>query len=490
MYKARFAKWGDLNKYNRAADMTVLVGKKRQRDAQGKKTTFMVRGRDISFEEVDRYFRRRKTQDSDVKKFCTDMPTPTYVQSVSQPPSPTPIDAQVFLIKSDEDNAEPCYANAFFTRKRKRSKSSPGHHQSHRSLRPRELSPSAPYNPRAPDIFLKHEVSFANMASYVAASIENGVWVIDKSGWLKSTEKNSKVSDDFFPLCRRAADAFTRLQFVRGRMFMSRAFSTLLMMHREEHPRALWPLLDVFIYWGLRGFVGLCAILQDYLRRMANAILPERTAWRQICISLSLLDPDHVEVMTRMYRCLVDSLRRYTGRFSPPSVKCETSLQLRMYRTTAPGRAEPPLRQLLSDYEQRTVSIDSTALYIRASLASCLFYQKKYSEAEALIEETQLAAQHSRFVLKNPDPAMIEIFARLQYEQHKNGAAENHMRMAIASWAEKFGPEDSGILNCCVRLERWLREGGREEEAEELKAKIAEMIGPDDIDLDLGSVNL
>lgn len=161
-----------------------------------------------------------------------------------------------------------------------------------------------------------------------------------------------------------------------------------------------------------------------------------------------------------------------------------------MYRTTAPGRAEPPLRQLLSDYEQRTVSIDSTALYIRASLASCLFYQKKYSEAEALIEETQLAAQHSRFVLKNPDPAMIEIFARLQYEQHKNGAAENHMRMAIASWAEKFGPEDSGILNCCVRLERWLREGGREEEAEELKAKIAEMIGPDDIDLDLGSVNL
>ena len=84
---------------------------------------------------------------------------------------------------------------------------------------------------------------------------------------------------------------------------------------------------------------------------------------------------------------------------------------------------------------------------------------------------------------------MIEILARVQYEQHKNHLAEKNMRIAITSWAERFGPQDTGIINCSVRLEGWLREWGREGDAEELRVKIDEMIGPDDIDLPLGCSN-
>jgi hypothetical protein len=497
MYKARFTKWGNFNKYNRGADMALITSKKRQRDAEGKKSTFVVRDKEIPVEQVERFVKRKKTQSADLIQFDIDIPTPTHIRCASPPLSPTRVQAQASVKKSDQYEHVPS-PNIKAGPKRSRSNSQSyglerqtdlGYRQSYRYIRPRGRIQNVFDNVRAPNCFLEHEVLFKNIANYIAGSLESGAWVLDKSGWLKSASPNSKASDNFFPLCRRVADAFKRLQFVQGRKLMSKACSNLLTLHQEERPRALVPILDVLIYWGLRGFVGLCAILQDFLRGLANTVLPERSTWTQICNSISLFDPECVEVFLSSYRCVVGSLQRYSGKFSPPSVKSEASLIIRTYRTTEPRRAEPLLRQLLSDYEQRTVLIDQTAIYITSTLASSLLYQKKYTAAETLVERALLASQHSEDLLGSREPALIEILARVQYEQHKTHLAEKHMRIAITSWAEKFGPQDTGIINCSVRLEGWLREWGREGDAAELRVKIDEMIGPDDIDLDPGYAN-
>jgi hypothetical protein len=42
MYKSRFTKWGDCGKHNRPAEMAFAFRKKKQRDAQGKKSTFII----------------------------------------------------------------------------------------------------------------------------------------------------------------------------------------------------------------------------------------------------------------------------------------------------------------------------------------------------------------------------------------------------------------------------------------------------------------
>src|SRR6266536_1669406 len=58
MYKSRITKWG-LDKKNKKSDMALILCKKTQRDAIGKDTTFRVRNRPVSIEEVHRYFKRK-----------------------------------------------------------------------------------------------------------------------------------------------------------------------------------------------------------------------------------------------------------------------------------------------------------------------------------------------------------------------------------------------------------------------------------------------
>ena len=393
MYIARFTQWGDFNKYNRGADVSLVINKKRQREAEGKKSTFVVRDKEIPVEQVERYFKRKKVKSADLIQSDIDIPIPTHIRCALPPPSPTSVQVQVFIKASDQDEhvkssaikAAPKRSRNVSEYYNPQRRTTLNYQQSYRYIRPRGQIQTSFDNVRAPNCFLQSEILFKNIENYIAGSIESGAWVLDKSGWLKATSPDSKASDDFFPLCRRVADAFRRLQFVRGRKLMSKACSNLLtIVHQEERPRALVPILDVLIYWGLRGFVGLCAILQDYLRGLANTFLPERSTWKLICNSISLFDPECVEVFLSSYRCVVGSLQRYSGKFSPPAVKSEASLIIRTYRTTEPGLAEPLLRQLLSKYEQRIVQLDQTAIYITSTLASSLLYQKKYAEVERL----------------------------------------------------------------------------------------------------------
>ncbi|KAK1773977.1 hypothetical protein QBC45DRAFT_490055 [Copromyces sp. CBS 386.78] len=57
-YKIRLQQWG-LEKNNRESDMRFMLAKAAQRAAQGKKSAFRVRGREISQAELDRYWHRK-----------------------------------------------------------------------------------------------------------------------------------------------------------------------------------------------------------------------------------------------------------------------------------------------------------------------------------------------------------------------------------------------------------------------------------------------
>jgi len=57
MYKIRVRQWG-LSKYHRADEVLEMLRKKRQRDAIGKKTEFLLRGSVVDWESVERYIKR------------------------------------------------------------------------------------------------------------------------------------------------------------------------------------------------------------------------------------------------------------------------------------------------------------------------------------------------------------------------------------------------------------------------------------------------
>ena len=62
MLKKRIKKW-DLDRKHKQADMLYAVKIALEREAQGKKTAFVIRGRVVAFEEVQHYFRRKGVRD-------------------------------------------------------------------------------------------------------------------------------------------------------------------------------------------------------------------------------------------------------------------------------------------------------------------------------------------------------------------------------------------------------------------------------------------
>jgi hypothetical protein len=81
--------------------MAVLIGK-RQRDEQGKKSTFAVRGKDISAEEVDRYAERIRVQDPAFEELSASAPTPTHITYSSLPSGPATGGAENALVTPDD----------------------------------------------------------------------------------------------------------------------------------------------------------------------------------------------------------------------------------------------------------------------------------------------------------------------------------------------------------------------------------------------------
>ncbi|KAE9381186.1 hypothetical protein N431DRAFT_476070 [Stipitochalara longipes BDJ] len=62
MFKKRIKKW-NLDRNHKQADMLYAVKIALNREAQGKKTAFVIRGRVVTFEEVQYYFRRKGIRD-------------------------------------------------------------------------------------------------------------------------------------------------------------------------------------------------------------------------------------------------------------------------------------------------------------------------------------------------------------------------------------------------------------------------------------------
>jgi tetratricopeptide (TPR) repeat protein len=202
-------------------------------------------------------------------------------------------------------------------------------------------------------------------------------------------------------------------------------------------------------------------MLQDYVRQLANTVLPQEHIWRHICATLCLPDLEHAELVTQGWRCLVGSSKRNVGEFSNSCVRSEADLIIRLYRTKNPQYGKLLLRQLLKDYGQTTVRMDTEALYVTHELADCLGHQRRYPEAEAFLEESLLKAAGSGCFSNALQANLLESLSVLQYSQGKHDMAGKNTRKAIDLSNKEHCPKDIRGIAWHTRLERWLREQGR-----------------------------
>ncbi|MCJ1417927.1 hypothetical protein MMC32_004272 [Xylographa parallela] len=491
MYKTRMKQWGDFDKHNRSSDMHFVLRKKRERDVIGKKSAFMVRNKKVTAREIARYSARKMYSGSILQEQVPDASTPDHI--VCFTPSTTS-DAE-----NDNENAreEPIkdvvpIARSAHLKPLKRRKLNTFDHVSSsidmaqcRRYHPVRavLYTSIPLILAPPDTLLKHETLFANISSYFKGSIEGKIWFLSARGRYDSVYGNTIEPLDFLILCELAVSNFKKGSNVDGRRLLSKLCSILPRMLREQNLRLLEVIIDTYLELAQQGFVGISAMLQDYVRKLAQSVLCDRPVWQQICISISTPDPESSEIMTRSWQCILDMTKRTTGPFSFESIRSEINLIWQTHRTDSPHQ-ESLLRELLIKYENGTNTLNDVGVYMATYCVDSLLDQGKYSEAETLLGGSLQRAQRCRCLTKMREARSLATLAQIQYLQHKHEPAEENVRLAINLYRQEYEMDGTVVIFYNL-LEGWLREWGRYGEADELSGKLEDFGREDDVSVSL-----
>jgi len=134
---------------------------------------------------------------------------------------------------------------------------------------------------------------------------------------------------------------------------------------------------------------------------------------------------------------------------------------------------ELALRQLLADckYMPNNFIPLTNILY---SLSDNMRRQKRHAEDEIVSQQLLQLAES-----KNSYTEIIWGLSAVLHAAHICGKEDQtivHTRRIIRLISEKNGPTDPRALNYRIKLEKWLREWGKAEEADELKRETSELI--------------
>jgi hypothetical protein len=259
MYKSRIHKWG-LQKHNRASDIAFMIRKRRQRSAQGKRSRFVVRDKEVSSAEIERYVQRRRARKAGFNEAPAEALTPDHVQCFSVPPSPSLNNDRKELHTSSRENGVQLDCTIISTQPSKHkqrgsssteSLSSLVFQRNRRDFRARGRSPSLPAVMSLPDALRYPQKLFKIIPIYVQRMIGNGYWFLDKKGWLMAQSSNGSGAApnpfDLYAFCAQAIDSFQTSLLVRGRFLLSQAFSFIPRLLLAQQPRLLERLLDTLL---------------------------------------------------------------------------------------------------------------------------------------------------------------------------------------------------------------------------------------------------
>lgn len=277
---------------------------------------------------------------------------------------------------------------------------------------------------------------------------------------------------------------------MEARRALSKMFDQVNQILQEGKPRAIGRILNVFITLRRKGYHDLCLSLRNFIGSMAT-IKAEDHPLGQICQLLSALQEDSLdEAITQTWKCVIDGFIACAEPFCPDSVFTQLNFIEETYGARNgrhPLEAEMHFQKLLTDCQASSSADSKEALRIMFSLADNLLDQQRYDEADVL-------AQYILPHIQNIDPIpnfrvieAIEFFALCQYYLHKRDRAEANIRHALKMAKEEWGSTHASTIRIRGKLERWLREWGREEEADNLQVDVGVfdmVIGPDETDVE------
>ncbi|KAH8773162.1 hypothetical protein F5882DRAFT_172437 [Hyaloscypha sp. PMI_1271] len=504
MYKDRIKKWR-LDKKNKEGDMLAILRKKTEREAVGKSSSFRVRGQPVTIEEVYHYFKRKKNMRG---QEAYNAPTPSDVSC--RTPSPAPIvppfenDTQIITTNPyswPDQFAQPegaQYANAtenlddtemdgmvVFTPERTFSEYNEQIFQCtlHDMYNLISDDQDIPRSPSTPQTLLIPERLLLTIKTYVDGSFEQGSWVTSEYGYCEARGTTSNTPFEFGEYFSSAVSLLDRGLLVEFRRLLSKAFSVVETLIRTQHPRTLDVIIDNMMYLRSSGFHDIAESLLNYLSRISKILLTKDSPMAHIWQLISMLEADSLEQgLIEAWRCGLNAFEKALGCLHTSSLDINLAFILCVYGSISDSVAEAHLRRLLAQAEKES-RISRSTLAIMTYLGWNLYDQRRFAESEQILLDVLPQARSNGWYDLEADA--VELLARSQHQQDNKSSAEKNLRHSIQLTREAWGMADPHAMRLMVFLMGWLREWGREEEADQLQAEITEAIGRDDIDEEL-----
>ncbi|KAL2073220.1 hypothetical protein VTL71DRAFT_10544 [Oculimacula yallundae] len=477
MYKYHFQIW-KLDKKFKERDAVAMLRKKTQRDAVGKQTAFKVRGKALNMKDLARYLERRKETPIGYGSRAS---TPSDIECQTPPPTVG------FQIVDDIPMGRPGVPAMYFDNEYTIRKT--GFDETFSTHLSRiSRSPSPPQSLMIP------EQLFYYIKSYTCGSWNSGIWVTDETGLSTTLDIEASTQtyhSDFLTCCNTAVTLLDQGLLVEFRRKLSRGFSFIKDMLRIPVPDTLNCILSALVHFMQKNRLAIAFTLRNYISQMAIEILPKEHPWSQICRSLGTLDIDiFEEVITQSWKCELDISTGYLGLFSRSSIGTRLEFIRRVYGSKDVHQEGKMLQELLKQAEIQVPSASPRAVSsIMVKMGYNLTYQERYSEAEKIGKEilSWFSRDGGSVDVTNKIEA-LRLVAECQYLQYKDNLAEMNLKEALRLAVEAWGPNDAFATEIALRLETWLREWGREDEADELKAQRDRIMDLEEMDEGLDAI--
>ena len=486
MYRSRISKWGwDKNKSKK--DMVFVLHKMRAREIEGKKTTFNIKGHVVTEEDVIRYFKKA----GGLKKKAGTREVVTTPRGVTyRTPSPEPSWGDV---EEEDEVPSPAFGfrNSRFhppTEKHSNITTQSLENGSMLSYMPIDSvrqffssDPSLSPSISPPIRFQIPEIVLSSIDTYFSASIASGNWVTNAEGFCINIHSDDTASDTYNGDIYGARNLLDHKRYVEARRALSKASALIPRILRAEKPSTLNSFLYNTVCMINFGYPEVSMLLLQHISATASVILPDGHPWKLICEYLGKIERDQVEdAIFRFWEAAIDASARNLGRFHAMSTSYYVNYVSRRYSFDK-AQEELLLKAYLEDCKRTCGDTSSNICRIMFSLADNLSEQKRWHDVENVTEELVARSRVADGQVYNVISG-LETLAECQYHLNKPDQAEKSLREAIDLTVSEEGERDLNVVPNLTMLEEWLREWGREEEADKLKEELEGLIGTDDID--------
>jgi len=326
------------------------------------------------------------------------------------------------------------------------------------------------------------EMLFHNMKIYFEDSCQN--MILDEHGTLLSpngAELRNDLCNDFDSYCFTATVFKERNLLNECRHALSKASALVERILRAEHPRALTCFLEVLIHFIQTGAPEIASILRKFIKGMAENVLGGGFPWGQICRLLGELDSDFLDhAMARIWKCTADTFESELGTSNRLAVSVRLDYIKRVYGFQEHLEEERLLRDLLARFNG-ILRVPTPRVML--NLAHNLNRQGRHDEAERMALEVFLLLQEEGMYAKRISERIecMKVVSHSLFSQGKALEAERTLREAMKMIVEQWGTRHPWLLEFKNVLEGWLRDWGKEEDANTLRREIEELMGYDEI---------